>query len=219
MSFEMQILSNGGVEIDFGNCGCRFDAAECAELHVQLAFCLLGREFVGRTGEYPPVYVKAGDAPNSIRIATDSMAFEIPREDAEELLAKLEDRAKDGSKHKKGDANPHDDGWQVLGHVTIDSATLLLIDPMHDRTSIDDLVESDHKQIAVPGGNFSAMLIRTGMGDGRFTVEGRFADCLFGRRIAEIRMRFLDDDGTFLGWDDEQPETTDGKAAGDIRKE
>jgi hypothetical protein len=93
MSFEIESLSNGGVDIDFGTCGCRFNATEFAELHVQLAFCLLGREWIGRTGEYPPVYVRLGDSPNSVRIATDSMAFEIPREDAEELLDRLE---KDG---------------------------------------------------------------------------------------------------------------------------
>jgi hypothetical protein len=86
----MEILGNGGADIDFGTCGCRFNAAEFAELHVQLAFCLLGREWIGRTGEYSPVYVRLGDSPNSVRIATDNMAFEILREDAEELLGRLE---------------------------------------------------------------------------------------------------------------------------------
>jgi hypothetical protein len=32
-------------------------------------------------------------------------------------------------------------------------------------------------------------------------VEGRYADCLFGRRLAEIRVRFLDDEGNWLGGD------------------
>jgi hypothetical protein len=90
MSLDIETLRSGGADIDFGTCGCRLDAAELAELHVQLAFCLLGREFIGRTGEYPPVYVRGGDSPNSIRIATDNMAFEISRDDAEELLVRLE---------------------------------------------------------------------------------------------------------------------------------
>ena len=90
MSFDLETLSNGGADIDFGTCRCRFNAAEFAELHVQLAFCLLGREFTGRTGEYPAVYVRMGDSPNSIRIGTDNMAFESPRDDAEDLLARLE---------------------------------------------------------------------------------------------------------------------------------
>ena len=90
MSCAMEMLSNGGAEIDFGTCGCRFDAAEFAELHVQLTFCLLGREFIGRTGDYPAVYVRVGDSPNSVRIGTNNMAFEISRVDAERLLSKLE---------------------------------------------------------------------------------------------------------------------------------
>ncbi len=92
MSFDLEILSNGGAEIDFGTCGCRFNAAELTELHVQVAFCLLGREFAGRAGEYPAVYVRMGDSPNSVRIATDNMAFDISRDDAEDLLARLERR-------------------------------------------------------------------------------------------------------------------------------
>ena len=95
--------------------------------------------------------------------------------------------------------------WQVLGSVTIDTGTLLLIDPVHGDADVGTLAESQHAQVPVPGGDFSAVLVSTGMGDGRYPVEGRFADCPFGRRIAEIRLRFLDDDGDYLGGDEEEP--------------
>ncbi len=95
--------------------------------------------------------------------------------------------------------------WQMLGSVTIDTGTLLLIDPVHGGADVGTLAESQHAQVPVPGGNFSAVLVGTGMGDGRYPVEGRYADCPFGRRIAEIRVRFLDDDGDYLGGDEEEP--------------
>ena len=37
-----------------------------------------------------------------------------------------------------------------------------------------------------------------------YPVEGRFADCPFGRRLSEIRVRFLDDGGNWLGGDGEK---------------
>jgi hypothetical protein len=204
MSLKTEMLGSGGAEIDFGTCGCRCSAAEVAELHVQLAFCLLGREFVGRTGEYPPVYVRAGDSPDSIRIATDNMAFEISRDDAEDLLAGLERAEAAGHPaHEAGTPDPDSSEWQVLGSVTIDTGTLLLIDPVHGGVDVGKLGESDHAQVPVPGGDFSAVLVGTGMGDGRYPVEGRFADCPFGRRVAEIRVRFLDDEGDYMGGDEE----------------
>jgi hypothetical protein len=59
----------------------------------------------------------------------------------------------------------------------------------------------DAEQIGIPGGDFSAVAVGTGMGDGRYRVEGRYADSPFGRRIAEVRVRFLDEDGNWLGAD------------------
>ena len=94
--------------------------------------------------------------------------------------------------------------WQVLGSVTIDTATLLLIDPVHAGANVGTLSESDYVQVPIPGGDFSAVLVLAGMGDGRYPVEGRFADCPFGRRLSEIRVRFLDDGGNWLGGDGEK---------------
>jgi len=89
----------------------------------------------------------------------------------------------------------------VLGSVTIDTGTLLLIDPVHNGTDVGELSESDHTQIAIPDGDFSDVLVATGMGNGRYAVEGRHTDCLAGRRIAEIRIRFLGETEEHLGFD------------------
>jgi hypothetical protein len=96
---------------------------------------------------------------------------------------------------------PSDGKWQVFGSVTVDSGTLLLIDPIHGDADFGELSDSEHAQVPIIGGDFSAVLVSTGMGDGRYPVEGRFVDCPFGRRVAEIRVRFLDDEGNYLGGD------------------
>ena len=96
-------------------------------------------------------------------------------------------------------AEPSDDGWQPLGAVTIDTGRLLLVDPVH-QGRVD---AAEDGQIAIPGGDLSAVQVPTGIGDGRYRVEGRFLDSpLFGRRLAEIRMRFLDELGNWLGGDE-----------------
>ena len=90
-------------------------------------------------------------------------------------------------------------GWQPIGAITIDSAKLLLIDPIHqgrvDQTTRDG-------QIEILGGDYSAVQVPTGIGDGRYRVEGRVLDSpVFGHRLAEIRVQFLDADGNWLGGD------------------
>ena len=100
--------------------------------------------------------------------------------------------------------DPEDNEWQVLGRVTIDTGTLLLIDPVHNGADVGKLCESDHAQVSIPGGDFSAVLVGAGMGDGRYSAEGRSVECPFGRRIAEIRVRFLNDDGDYLGGNKEE---------------
>src|SRR5215468_7792666 len=83
--------------------------------------------------------------------------------------------------------------WNHLGYVTIDTARLLLVDPTHVGGVDANNVEA--KQIGIPGGDFSAVVVPTGLGDGRYPVEGRYADTVFGRRLAEVCIRFLDDEG------------------------
>lgn len=94
----------------------------------------------------------------------------------------------------------NEDEWQALGRFTIDTGVVLLIDPAYLGMEVGGL---GYAELPVPGGDCSAVVASTGMGDGRYLVEGRFCDCPFGRRLAEIRIRFLDDDGNWLGADSE----------------
>jgi hypothetical protein len=94
--------------------------------------------------------------------------------------------------------------WEPLGFVTIDTARMLLVDPVHTQQRFQDAGE---EQIAIPGGDFSAVQVGTGIGDGRYRVEGRFMDSVFGRRLGEIRVRFLDERGSWLGSDEPSSES------------
>ncbi len=87
--------------------------------------------------------------------------------------------------------------WQPLGSVTVDTARLMLLDPVHADIGPDDGSEGEFALDA----NVTGVITETGMGDGRYLVEGRYIDCPFGRRLAEIRVRFLDDEGNWLGGD------------------
>lgn len=93
-----------------------------------------------------------------------------------------------------------DGEWLTLGSVTIDTARLLLLDPVH-QGRVD--AGADDGQIAIPGGDFSAVQVPTGIGDGRYRVEGRVIESpIFGQRLAEVRVRFLDEHGNWLGGDE-----------------
>lgn len=95
--------------------------------------------------------------------------------------------------------------WHALGFVTIDTASLLLVDPMHvEELDCPPTPVASEEQIDSPGGGYSAVVVPTGMGDGRYLVEGRYYDC----RLAEIRIRFLDEDGNWLGADSEDERET-----------
>lgn len=126
----------------------------------------------------------------------------------DKLLAWMETECKQSQRQTQAEesvaTNDADDGWHELGAVTIDTATLLLVDPVHQGRV--DAVAGDG-QIAIPGGDFSAVQVPTGIGDGRYRVEGRVIESpIFGRRIAEIRVRFLDEDGNWLGGDPQETE-------------
>lgn len=96
-------------------------------------------------------------------------------------------------------AEPSDSGWHHVGSVTIDTGRLLLLDPVH-QGRVDP--GAGDGQIAIPGGDLSAVQVPTGIGDGRYRVEARGIDSpIFGKRIAEIRVRFLDEEGNWLGGD------------------
>jgi hypothetical protein len=110
------------------------------------------------------------------------------------------DRLPEDHEQDDGDSDePSHDGWKPLGSVTIDSGRLLLLDPVHQgRVEMG----AEDGQIAIPGGDLSAVQVPTGIGDGRYWVDGRFIDSpIFGERLAEIRVRFLDEFGNWLGAD------------------
>lgn len=93
-----------------------------------------------------------------------------------------------------------DGEWLPLGFVTIDTARLLLLDPVH-QGRVD--VGAEDGQIAISGGDYSAVQVPTGLGDGRYRVEGRvITSPIFGQRLAEVRVRFLDEVGNWLGADE-----------------
>jgi predicted RNA-binding Zn-ribbon protein involved in translation (DUF1610 family) len=90
-------------------------------------------------------------------------------------------------------------GWQLVNENGEEITTLLLLDPAH-QGRVDP--GAGDGQIAIPGGDLSAVQVPTGIGDGRYRVEGRAIDSpIFGKRIAEIRLRFLDEQGNWLGGD------------------
>jgi hypothetical protein len=71
---------------------------------------------------------------------------------------------------------------------------MLLVDPVHTQERFN---AADVGQLAIPGGDYSAMQVSTGIGDGRYRVEGRLVDGVFGLRLGEIRVRFLDEHGNW----------------------
>jgi len=86
--------------------------------------------------------------------------------------------------------------WEELGSVSIDSGAILLIDEAqtYGTANISEMVKLHHAQIPISDRRPTGVFIGTGIGDGGYVVEGRYADCLLGRRIAEIRVVFFDAD-------------------------
>lgn len=118
----------------------------------------------------------------------------------ERLLAWVEQElARQPQKPEFDPADLPDSGWHHVGSVTIDTGRLLLLDPVH-QGRVDP--GAGDGQIAIPGGDLSAVQVPTGIGDGRYRVEARSIDSpICGKRIAEIRLRFLDEEGNWLGGD------------------
>lgn len=100
--------------------------------------------------------------------------------------------------------SPTPGNWLPLGFVTIDTARMLLVDPVHTQERFHC---GDRGQLAIPGGGYSAVQVSTGIGDGRYLVEGRLVDGVFGLRHGEIRVRFLDELGNWLGADQPSSES------------
>jgi hypothetical protein len=101
--------------------------------------------------------------------------------------------------------------WRIIGEVCIDSATLVLCDPIRgeaaehwwmDRARKVGVGELDANQEAADGIDTwqltddrdisIGVALTTGLGDGVYPVEARYEDDeTFGRRVAEVRIKFL----------------------------
>ena len=92
--------------------------------------------------------------------------------------------------------------WEPLGIVTIDTGRLLLIDPANADAVYN--VDSDFSEGIVPldDGCMGGVVTPTGMGDGCYCVEGCYAGAPGGQWLAEIRIRFIDEEGNWLGGHD-----------------
>jgi len=87
------------------------------------------------------------------------------------------------------------DKWEIIGRIFIDSGTILLCDPCRLQNDIDFMQEAmamgnvlRYRQI----GDNTAVLSRTGLGDGEYEVEANTGDVPgWGVRVKEIRIRFV----------------------------
>jgi hypothetical protein len=85
--------------------------------------------------------------------------------------------------------------WQEAGELVIDSAEMVLMDRAY-LGEVPDYIDSpgeeqlDYAPIVNDLGIELGAILRTGIGDGTYPIEVRFEDTPFGRRIAEVRIRF-----------------------------
>lgn len=142
------------------------------------------------------------------------------REQPEDWVAVDDDPNKDAPQAEPVD---EDDGWELAGRFVVDAGLCWVGDPCHiplDRLAdwpgfCDWFHDRDHDRRgtgtvplppdrphwAVAYGGVAGVVVTTGIGDGFYDVEvRRTQDAVFGERIAELRIRFLDD----LRFDDEE---------------
>jgi hypothetical protein len=103
-------------------------------------------------------------------------------------VAKKKTTAKNGKKTESK--------WEQIGLVTIQTGSLLLIDPCY-AAAYDATKLRRNEQIVIEA-NQTAVVTSTGWGDGRYLVEGRYYKVPGQHddfRLAEIRVKFIDDDG------------------------
>jgi hypothetical protein len=90
--------------------------------------------------------------------------------------------------------------WQRIGEIPVDSARMVLVDPMNLDDVSDYVGEVEahevpesmtYELVTNDYGVAVALVLKTGLGDGSYPVEARFEKAAGGVRIAEIRVRFL----------------------------
>ena len=86
--------------------------------------------------------------------------------------------------------------WERIGEMMVDSATLAVIDAAYaDRIDPLEPWEGFVHPVVTEGGATLGTPILPGLGDGLYPIEARFEQVEgWGRRIAEVRIRFLDED-------------------------
>jgi hypothetical protein len=87
--------------------------------------------------------------------------------------------------------------WTEVGTIGVDSGSMLIVDPTYvDETYVahGERHESEFVAGGETGGYGRGVFVTAGLGDGVYPVEVRYIqDPDFGRRIAEVRVRFLTD--------------------------
>ena len=82
-------------------------------------------------------------------------------------------------------------GWIKIGEVAIDTAQIMLCDPITGGYNQDDVNNTDTGW-ATQANLGKAVVLSTGLGDGLYNVEARVQDLpVYGKRIVEIRMVFI----------------------------
>ena len=94
--------------------------------------------------------------------------------------------------------------WQTIGEVCVDSGHLIICDPCQGEEASHRWIDSDLDlnkcakngirtwELTNDDNCPVAVVAQTGLGDGRYAVEARYEeDPFMGKRVAEIRIRFL----------------------------
>ena len=83
--------------------------------------------------------------------------------------------------------------WEQIGLVTIDTGSLLLIDPCHAGDFCKPM-SLEYGEVVLDDDKRTAVITSTGWGDGQYLVEGRYQKDT--GRLAEIRVVFLNEEGS-----------------------
>ena len=84
--------------------------------------------------------------------------------------------------------------WQQIGAVPVDSGQLALVDPRNAENVAGYVMDVPltFEPVANVLGIPVAMVVSTGLGDGNYSVEARFAEVAGALRVAEVRIRFIE---------------------------
>jgi hypothetical protein len=87
-------------------------------------------------------------------------------------------------------SRPKHHPWHHVADVSIDTGLLLLADLTIAEQLAEEILSSGELGNVVVGAGGAA--VSTGIGDGTYAIEVRYANVGFARRVAEVRVRFLE---------------------------